>query len=52
MRRRQEPIWLRKDTTDDDLMDQLIEQFCNIGVTEVQVMAVSHAKRDMLTNAL
>jgi hypothetical protein len=41
MRKKFEPIWLRKDTTVDDVIAQLIEQFCNQGATEVQAMAVS-----------
>jgi|LauGreDrversion4_2_1035121.scaffolds.fasta_scaffold2664645_1 hypothetical protein len=52
MRNKFEPIWLRKDTTIDDVIAQLIEQFCNKGATEVRAMAVSYSKKEMFENAL
>jgi len=52
MRNKFEPIWLRKDTTIDDVIDQLIEQFCDKGATEVQAMAVSYSKKEMFEDAL
>jgi hypothetical protein len=33
-------------------MDQLIELFCNQGVTQVEAMAVSYSKKEMFTHAL
>ncbi len=45
-------IWLRKETTEDSLLGELIDVVKNQGNEEVQLMMVSAGKRDMLRDVL